>query len=243
MKIHGIVALFAACCFCASAFSDPVGYVETFDNNNLGWGTDEDYLENIFTDTSGVSWDSDLQAVYARYPQVIGARTLTTVIYADITSSDPAGILAGNVDYTSVPGLSVWLRTSTETTVPAVTFFLASNNDTVNSTLSTSSSIFQYNFQAQGLGTSWTQFTCTDFAPTSWTTWRNPGSLTLAQALADVDAVGVMYFDAGQTQHDLYVDNFAATPEPATLMMMGPAAGFLGWKLNRRRKRQPARSR
>jgi hypothetical protein len=58
-----------------------------------------------------------------------------------------------------------------------------------------------------------------------------------------VDAIGVMYFDAGKTQYNLYADNFAAAPEPATLLMMGPAAGFLGWKLNRRRKRQPARSR
>jgi len=241
--MNAIVVLIALCFFCGSAFCDPRGYLETFDSDEMNWGTDEDYLVNIFTSVGAPTWDSVSQSVYARYPQVIGFQTLTSVIYADASSSSPAGTLAGNVSYTNVPGLSVWMKTTTNSTVPAVTFFLASNNNTGNSTLTTSSSIFQYNTQATGLGTSWKQYTCTDFASTSWTTWRNPGSLTLAQALADVDAIGVMYFDAGQTAEQLYVDNFAAAPEPATLLMMGPAAGFLGWKLNRRRKRQPARSR
>ena len=242
MRINAIVVFFALCFFCGSAFCDPMGYVETFDSNNMNWRTDEDPLSNIFSTTGAVNYDSGSQSVYARYPQVV-MFTYTSVIYADATSSSPAGTLAGNVNYSSVPGLSVWLKTSTNAWLPATTFFIASNNNTGNSTLTTSSSIFQYNTQAIGLGTSWKQYTCTDFAATSWTTWRNPGSLTLAQALADVDAIGVMYFDAGHTAENLYVDNFAAAPEPATLLMMGPAAGFLGWKLNRRRKRQPARSR
>lgn len=242
MKINAIVLLVAACFICGSASCDPVGYTETFDSNNMNWRTDEDPLSNIFSTTGAVNYDSGSQSVYARYPQTV-MFTYTSVIYADATSSSPAGTLAGNIDYSSVPGLSVWLKTSSNVTVPATAFFFASNNSTGNSTLTTSSAIFQYNTQAAGLGTSWTQYTCTDFQSTSWTSWRNPGTITFAQALADVDAIGVMYFDAGQTAENLYVDNFTAAPEPAMLLMMGPAAGFLGWKLNRRRKRQPARSR
>lgn len=181
----------------------------------MGWRTNEDYLENMFSSPSAVTWDSVSKSVYARYPRVIGYQTLISVIYADANSLTPAGILAGNVNYSGVPAISVWLRTSTEIVVPAVTFFIASNNNSGNSTLTASSSIFQYNAQAIGLGTNWTQYTCTDFAPTSWTTWRNPESLTFSQVLADVDAIGVMYFDAGFTQYNLYVDNFAVGA-PAT---------------------------
>lgn len=243
MRINAIVVLIALCFFCGSAFCDPRGYLETFASSNMNWRTDEDFLDDMFTDTAAVAWDSGSQSVYARYPEVEYGNTLTSVIYADASSSDPATTLAGNVNYSSVPGLSVWLKYSPGASYPGVAFFIASNNNTGNSSLTTSSSIFQYKGQATGLGTSWTQYTCTDFRSGAWTSWRNPGSLTLAQALADVDAIGVIYFDAGETAENLYVDNFAAAPEPATLLMMGPAAGFLGWKLNRRRKRQPARSR
>ena len=215
MRIWSCILAFAGCLFRVSALWASVGHLEAFDSGNMGWRTDEDYLENMFSSPSAVTWDSVSKSVYARYPRVIGYQTLISVIYADANSFAPAGMLAGNVNYSGVPAISVWLRTSTEIVVPAVTFFVASNNNSADSTLTASSSIFQYNAQAIGLGTNWTQYTCTDFAPTSWTTWRNPGSLTLPQVLADVDAIGVMYFDAGFTQYNLYADNFAVG-SPAT---------------------------
>ena len=59
-----------------------------------------------------------------------------------------------------------------------------------------------------------------------------------ADSLASVDAVGLVLGyvgDPGDSQ--LNIDEFTVTPEPSILLLSGPLAGFLGWRIRRRSKR------
>jgi hypothetical protein len=234
VKSSIIVTFIAVCALCDLAFCDPVGYTETFTSDNADWQTDEDFDDSLFASYGGVSWDSGSKFVYAPYPAVEEDLTKTTAIFADATSSTPDGILAGNVNYSSAKGLIVSLKLSTDAVVPSVCFFLASNANSSSSTLSTSSAIFYAVTGADQnqLGTTWSQYTY-NFTQT----WRRlRGSASFSESLADVDAIGVMMADFGHTEYDLYVDNFTVTPEPGALLMMAPMAGFLGWKVVRRKR-------
>ncbi len=236
VKSSVIVTFIAVCALCDLAFCDPMNYLETFTGSNANWRTDEDKNANLFLSTAAVSYDSGSQSVYAPYPAVVGT-TKTTLIYADSTSSSPAGILAGSEDYSSIPSLSVWLKLSTNDVLPAVVFFIASNKNTGSDTLNTSTDIW-YAFVGADpnyLGTSWSQYTH-DLNPDNWSRLRGSGSEDFSAILADVDAIGVMMTDTGYTEYNLYVDNFTATPEPASLLLMGPMAGFLGLKVLRRKR-------
>ena len=59
-----------------------------------------------------------------------------------------------------------------------------------------------------------------------------------ADSLTSVDAVGLVLGyvgDPGDSQ--LNIDEFTVTPEPSILLLSGPLAGFLGWRIRRRSKR------
>lgn len=242
VKSSSFVTFIAVCVFSVSAFCDPMGYTEFFTSNNATWKTDEELYSSDFLGTYGeVSWDSSSKSVWASYPALVGgALTKTTFIFADSQSS--GGNLAGSEDYSSIPGVSVWLKLSTNDVVPGVTFFLATNHNTGSDTLNTSSAIW---YAAVGAvfpepATTWFQYTGS-FTDT-WVRLRGSTSYDFSDALADVDAIGVMMTDDGATTEELYVDNFTATPEPASLLLMGPMAGFLGWKVVRRKKGAPRRA-
>jgi len=61
--------------------------------------------------------------------------------------------------------------------------------------------------------------------------------------IVDLDAVGVVlgYYGTPPGDAKLNIDTFTVTPEPGLLLLSGPLAGFLGWKIRRRGKRQAAK--
>lgn len=58
-------------------------------------------------------------------------------------------------------------------------------------------------------------------------------------SITSVDAVGIVLGYVGTPPGDaqLNIDEFTVTPEPHALLLMGPLAGFLGWRIRRRGKR------
>jgi hypothetical protein len=57
--------------------------------------------------------------------------------------------------------------------------------------------------------------------------------------ITTVDAVGVVlgYYGTPPGDAKLNIDTFTVTPEPSMLLLSGPLAGFLGWKIRRRGRR------
>jgi hypothetical protein len=64
-----------------------------------------------------------------------------------------------------------------------------------------------------------------------------------ATTIASVDAVGIAlgYFGdaSGAT---VEIDEFTVTPEPSLLLLSGPLAGFLGWKIRRKTRKAAAKA-
>jgi len=60
-----------------------------------------------------------------------------------------------------------------------------------------------------------------------------------ATTIASVDAVGIVLGFVGTPPADakVNIDEFTVTPEPSVLLLSGPLAGFLAWKIRRRGKR------
>jgi hypothetical protein len=61
--------------------------------------------------------------------------------------------------------------------------------------------------------------------------------------IVDVDGVGIVlgYYGTPPGDAKLNIDTFSFTPEPGMLLLSGPLAGFLGWKIRRRQRRAPAK--
>ncbi len=59
-----------------------------------------------------------------------------------------------------------------------------------------------------------------------------------ADTITSVDAVGIALGFVGTPPADgkLNIDEFTVTPEPSALLLMGPLAGFLGWRIRRKSK-------
>ncbi len=232
------VSLFVA----AQAYCDVIKYKETFDVNNdtRDWATDENLIGQLFganldedgalhSNTGGVTGGYD----YSNYAWTAGHWGL---LFADADAS--GGNLAGNKNYSSTPEVSSYMARNS-TNYPTTSFFFASNNNASDSTLNTSSTIFYYNYSWSIVSSSWEYHTADLSDSSKWT--RRRGSVEYANALADVDAIGLMFLDGTEAgTPELRVDNFA-TPEPGLLMTMAPLAGFIGWRVRRNRKRLPAK--
>ena len=63
-----------------------------------------------------------------------------------------------------------------------------------------------------------------------------------ATTIASVDAIGIAlgyYGDPGEST--VRIDEFTVTPEPSLLLLSGPLAGFLGWRIRRKTRKSPAK--
>ena len=65
-----------------------------------------------------------------------------------------------------------------------------------------------------------------------------------ADTIAGVDAVGIALGFVGTPPADakLNIDEFTVTPEPSALLLMGPMAGFLAWRIRRRTRKTATRA-
>ena len=64
-----------------------------------------------------------------------------------------------------------------------------------------------------------------------------------ATTIGSVDAIGIAlgyYGDPGDST--VRIDEFTVTPEPSLLLLSGPLAGFLGWRIRRKTRKSPAKA-
>ncbi len=84
-----------------------------------------------------------------------------------------------------------------------------------------------------------------DFGESFWhlDSIGNSGSASWAQTISSVDAVGIAFGYYGVENisgSTVNVGEFTVTPEPSLLLLSGPLAGFLGWRIRKRGKRPAA---
>jgi hypothetical protein len=67
---------------------------------------------------------------------------------------------------------------------------------------------------------------------------------TWAASISSVDAIGIVLGYVGTPPADatLNIDEFTVTPEPSILLLSGPLAGFLGWRIRRRSRKRTAKA-
>lgn len=227
---------------CSAAFADPIGYTETFDSgSNMDWGTDY-----------GSSWSSLFSSNYdedgAQYSST-GGRTGGYVfqnavgynlhlVFADSDASN--GSLAGNVNYSAMPRLEAYVTAAGQYIDAYVDLFFASTGDSSTNPVG-AGNLTVYATQARPWIIEydpWTLISGDLTNPSQWSRVR--GSAHWSSAIIDVDVVGV-FVDVDMTfgTNRVMVDDFVGTPEPGLLLTMAPMAGFLGWRLRRRSKRNP----
>lgn len=232
----------AALMVCNAAFADPIGYTETFNSgSNMDWGTDYGTSwANLFSsnyDEDGAAYSSTGGHSGGYVFQNVASDTYS-LIFADSDAS--SGALAGNKNYSTFPRLEAYVTATGDYIDSWVDLFFASTGDS-NTNPVGAANLTVYTTQIRELIIEyfpWTLLTGDLTNPSEWTRVR--GSADWSSAIIDVDVVGV-FVDVDLTfgTNRVMVDDFVGTPEPGLLLTMAPMAGFLGWRLRRRSRRNP----
>jgi len=244
-----IVCVALACSL--PAFSDPIPYTEYFnDGSNPNWGTDygqwSELFDTHYLEDGAKYWPTEGYTGGYDYIDQYWEAGNWYLIFADSDAS--GGNLAGNEDFTIAPSMQAYLKRDSALQIPATTFFFASTGDsTTDPTQASDLALYTQRFADffyVDPGDSWNLYTADLTDSNKWSKQMGSGDRTWSNAITDVDLVGVMFVVTGADPgaETIMVDNFTVTPEPGLLIMMGPLAGFLGWRVRRGKKRNSARA-
>jgi hypothetical protein len=242
MKIGALLFVCTALVVCIPAWADPIGYTETFNSgSNMDWGTDsgwwfdEFFSANYDEDGASHSNAGGYTGGY-NYTYQPGWTYYTYSIFADSDASN--GLLAGNKDYSTFPRLEACVRATSGYGYGWIDggFFFASTGDSSTNPVG-AANLTMFMTYIGMVPSDWAHWTA-DLTPSQW--WLERGSADWSSAISDVDVVGVWFWPEESEDTEFGVDDFVGTPEPGLLLSMAPVAGFLGWRL--RRRRQPNRT-
>jgi hypothetical protein len=222
-------------------------YTYTFDGDE-GWS----FFDN---DTgAGTAAAPSGGVLSVNYPGAASVR----YIFAD---KDSAGEIFGNVDLTG-GSLTARLSYSGSVAPTFAYFFLAGGGDAGDDQIYLTGEPGSWQGGTQtfraasstplviGTELAWTStvdFTRANFSVMSVGSVHNARRGTAdswAATISSVDAVGIALGFVGTPPADakLNIDEFTVTPEPSALLLMGPMAGFLAWRIRRRTRKTAIRA-
>lgn len=212
MKFSKTIALVSLVLSLVVSVTESAVYTETWTTSNSGWKI-KTLNENPVSYGSIAVWGSDVggnSEVLKITASTVDA-VKQDIIYADSTSSSPAGSLAGNVPYVAAQyiefdfyanmapiGLSAYFKGANVIWLNEITSVTVSAWDKYQIPIS-----FGY-----GEG------------------WYRPAGGELSQSAfnasaADVDEIGIMIWYANSAGQVYGIDNFSVVPEPETWFMLG----------------------